>query len=145
MRDYKHTEAVAITVLRSLLGVLFLWLGLLKLASFGPAAMGLDTLPYFGVTGTQMPFGLLEAVIGLLLLVNVLLTTTELLLLVYMLGAALVLAAVPELAFTQGFPQLSTLGELILKNLALGIAGISLLVHEKRQQFIRTHDKQPTE
>lgn len=134
MNPTEHIENVVITTLRATLGVMFGWLGLLKIAGYAPVLASIGgSVPYFGIDGGVVIFGILEAVIGLLLLVNVFWRLAEPLLIIYMLGTAVVFVVIPSAVFRPEFPLLSAFGELLLKNLALGVAGIVVMIHENRR------------
>lgn len=142
---FKHIESALITLLRTTLGIIFVWLGLLKVAGYQPSILGMDSLPYFAASGGGLVFGIVEALIGILLLANIILWVTELLLVVYLVGTLLVLLAAPQILFAAGFPQLTAVGELVLKNVAVGIAGIGVLVHEQRQRQLSQKGDAQTE
>jgi len=74
--------------------------------------------------------GFLEAVIGVLLLVNKLRRLTEALLIGYMLLVCGALVVHAENIFTSQFLHLTTFGELLLKDITLAISGLLVLVHQ---------------
>lgn len=134
MSPTQHAENVVIATLRATLGVIFMWLGLLKIAGYAPVFSGIGGgIPYFGFEGGVMVFGVLEGVIGLLLIVNVFWRLAEPLLGIYMLGTAVVFVVLPSAVFRPEFPLLSGFGELVIKNLVLGVAGIVVMIHENRR------------
>lgn len=120
--------------LRAVLGVIFVWLGLLKVAGYAPVVSSVNTnIPYFGLASGEAFFGVLEIVIGILLLVNMFWRLAEPLLIVYMVGVAIVFFVLPSAVFLPEFPVFSVMGELLIKNVALGIAGVVVMVHENRR------------
>jgi len=129
MTEKLTTEDHVVTVLRLVLGIVFLWLGLLQLAGVNPAMPSLaDSYPLFAVAGIGL-LGFFEAVIGVLLLVNKSRRLTEALLIGYMLLVCGALVVHAENIFTSQFLHLTTFGELLLKDITLAISGLLVLVH----------------
>lgn len=134
MTPTEHTENVVVTTLRATLGVVFGWLGLLKIAGYAPILESIGgSVPYFGISGGVVIFGVLEAIIGLLLFINMFWRLAEPLLIVYMIGTAIVFFVIPSAVFRPEFPLFSGVGELLVKNIALGVAGIVVMIHENRR------------
>lgn len=134
MNPTQHTENSVITTLRAILGVIFMWLGLLKTAGYAPVISGINgSIPYFGLAGGGAILGMLEIAIGVLLLINIFWRLAEPLLIVYMIGVAVVFFVSPAAVFSPEFPVFSALGELLAKNIVLGIAGVVVMVHENRR------------
>jgi len=124
------TEDHVVTVLRLVLGIVFLWLGLLQLTGVNPVIPSLtDSYPLFAVGGIGL-LGLFESVIGVLLLVNKFRRLTEALLVGYMLLVCGALVVHAENIFTSQFLHLTTFGELLLKDITLAISGLLVLVHQ---------------
>jgi uncharacterized membrane protein YphA (DoxX/SURF4 family) len=124
------TEDHVVTVLRCVLGVIFLWLGLLQLAGVNPAMPSLaDSYPLFAVGGIGL-LGLFAAVIGVLLLVNKFRRLTEVILIGYMLLVCGAFVVHAEHIFASQFLHLTTFGELLLKDITLAISGLLVLVHQ---------------
>jgi len=124
------TEDHVVTVLRLVLGVVFLWLGLLQLAGVNPVIPSLaDSYPLFAVGGIGL-LGLIGSVIGVLLLVNKFRRLTEALLVGYMLLVCGALVVHAENIFASQFLHLTVFGELLLKDITLAISGLLVLVHQ---------------
>lgn len=134
MHPTQYTEDLVVMALRAVLAAIFVWIGLLQAASLSPtfASVG-GSIPYFGVAGGITILGVLSIVIGGLLLMNSFWWLAELLLLLYLVGVGLVFAVEPTAVFQSEVPVLTTFGELMLKNIVLGIAGVVVLLHEARR------------
>jgi uncharacterized membrane protein YkgB len=115
------------TVLRSALGVIFIWFGALKIFSTSPADDLVRRTVYWFNPDIFLPvLGVWEVVIGVCLLFRPLLRLGLLLLLFQLPGTFLPLVLLPEVCFVQ-FPfNLTMEGQYIIKNLL--IIGAALVV-----------------
>jgi uncharacterized membrane protein YphA (DoxX/SURF4 family) len=135
MYPTQRTEDITVMTLRAVLGAIFVWIGLLQVAGLSPtfASVG-GSVPYFGVTQGITILGVLSVLIGVLLFINSFWWLAELLLVLYLVGVGLVFVVEPTAAFQPEAPILTTFGELMLKNIVLGIAGVVVLLHETRRR-----------
>ena len=122
VRRFLATTGVA--ALRVSLGVVFIWFGLLKLLDVSPVAGLVSRTVYWFDPDVVVPvLGVVEIVVGSLLLVNRLLRVALAIFAGQMVGTFLVFLILPEVAFRDGNPLLLTVeGEFVIKNLVL-IAG----------------------
>jgi uncharacterized membrane protein YkgB len=135
MYPTQRTEDLTVMTLRAVLGAIFVWVGLLQVAGLSPtfASVG-GSVPYFGVAGGIVMLGVLSVLIGMLLFINSFWWLAESLLILYLVGVGLVFVVEPTAVFQPDAPILTTFGELMLKNIVLGIAGVVVLLHETRRQ-----------
>lgn len=131
----------ATTVLRSSLGIVFVWFGLLKVIGMTPVAdLVAKTVYWTPISASLIVVGIgwWEICIGIGLLTRRFLRITIFLLLLQQFGTLLVLLLLPHIAFQQGNPLLLSIeGEFVIKNIVLISAG--LVVGSLVQ--VRTHKK----
>ena len=115
-----------IGVLRVVLGVVFVWFGLLKVIGRTPVAELVSQTVYWIDPSWFVPvLGLWEVVVELGLAFAIALRVTLLLFWLQLAGTFLVLVLHPDVAFQQGNPfLLTTEGEFVIKNLVLIAAGL---------------------
>ncbi len=117
---------VSVPLLRTSLGVVFIWFGALKVAGQTPVA-GLVAKTVYWIEGDWVVLflGVFEIVVGLGLLLGRALRVILPLFLLQMIGTFLVLVVRPDIAFEDGNPLLLTVeGEFVIKNLVLLSAGL---------------------
>lgn len=133
-QDLRFVEDNVVTLLRFSIGVIFIWLGLLKVGGYNPVFHVVDgTFPYFATPDGTLILGLAESLIGVLLLANVWPVIVHGALIVHLLGTLLAFAATPSVMFAPQFPILTLVGEFVFKNTALAVSGILVLIHERRR------------
>ena len=113
-------------LLRFTLGIVFVWFGLLKVAS-ASAVGGLvaTTVPFLDSSWFVPVLGVLEVAIGLAFATGRFLRVVLPLFVLHLGGTFLVLIVLPEVAFEGDNPLMLTLvGEFVLKNLVLLSAGL---------------------
>lgn len=116
--------------LRLSLGLIFFWFGILKVFGYNPVYDLVYAVHPILVTATgNFLLGAVEALIGLLLLINVLPRVTHIVLVVHLLGTFLTFLTAPELMFDPHFPVLSLAGEFVFKNVTLAMAGLVVLAY----------------
>jgi putative oxidoreductase len=128
-------KELLIVALRISLGLIFLWFGLLKAFGYNPVfdlVNGVHPLLATPVGNTVL--GVIEALIGLLLLTNIYPFATHLVLIVHLIGTFLTFVTAPELMFDPHFPILSLNGEFVFKNIALATAGLVVLAHASNKR-----------
>ena len=115
-----------IGLLRVVLGVVFVWFGLLKVIGRTPVAeLVSQTVYWFDPSWFVPVLGLWEVVVGLGLAFAIALRVTLLLFWLQLAGTFLVLLLRPEVAFQHGNPfLLTTEGEFVIKNVILISAGL---------------------
>jgi uncharacterized membrane protein YkgB len=113
-------------LLRISLGIVFAWLGALKVA--GVSAVGglvAATVPFLDSAWFVPMLGVVEIAIGLAFATGRLLRMVLPVFAAHMAGTFLVLITLPDVAFEGGNPVvLTTVGEFVVKNLVLLSAGL---------------------
>ncbi|MDO8483167.1 MAG: hypothetical protein Q7S86_05125 [bacterium] len=125
-----------IKCLRFSIGIVFIWFGGLKIAGYNPVfdLVYYSMAPFLAAGGGLMVLGILEVVIGILLLVNWLLIFTHTVLLFHLLGTFSTFVFGWHVVFEPSFPVLSLGGEFVVKNMALAVSGLLVLIHEQRKK-----------
>ncbi|MBI4137352.1 DUF417 family protein [Candidatus Roizmanbacteria bacterium] len=127
-------EGVLIFLLRISLGLVFFWFGALKVAGFNPVYdIVYSTFPMLASGTGNIVLGAVEAVIGILLLLNVFVALAHILLILHLSGTFLTFISAPELMFDPYFPVLTLAGEFVFKNAVLAFAGLVVFAHEERR------------
>lgn len=129
-------EDILIRYLRFSIGIVFIWFGGLKIAGYNPVfdLVYYSMAPFLAAGGGLMALGILEVVIGILLLANRLLIFTHTVLLLHLLGTFSTFIFGWHVVFTPFFPVLSLGGEFVVKNMTLAISGLLVLIHEQRKR-----------
>ena len=111
-------------LLRTSLGVVFLWFGMLKVIGLSPVSNLVAVATYWVSPIVSVPvLGIFEVALGLGLLTGLALRLTLFLFWLHLAGTFLVLVLRPDIAFQNGNPLFLTAeGEFVIKNLVL-IAG----------------------
>src|SRR3990167_3082772 len=132
--------STGITLLRTCLGIVFVWFGALKVAGHSPVeALVIQAVPWIGPSLLLPGMGAWEILVGLGLLTRVALRATLFLFWLQMAGTLLVLLLRPDLAFQHGNPfLLTTEGEFVIKNLVLVSAGIVVGSTVRRDRSAKT-------
>lgn len=126
-----HHENAAIVLLRWSLAIIFIWFGLLKVTGHNLVFDLVHSVVPSMASGTGFLFlGLIEVAIGLGLLINRWRLAVTLILVVHLAGTFVTFVTEPGLVFQPHFPLLSFAGEFVIKNLALAMGGIVVLIHE---------------
>jgi uncharacterized membrane protein YkgB len=124
-------ENGAVILLRWSLAVVFIWFGLLKVAGYNPVFdLVHSVLPFMAAGAGLKLLGVFEVAIGLGLILNRKRILTHVILILHLSGTFLTFVTAPSIVFIPHFPILSLAGEFVIKNLALAIAGIVVLIHE---------------
>jgi uncharacterized membrane protein YkgB len=125
-RVRKTLSTVGLVALRVSVGLVFVWFGLLKVFDVSPVSdLVTQTVYWFDPDGVVLALGIVEVVVGSLLLVGKWLRLALALFAAQMIGTFLVFFVLPEVAFRNGNPLLLTVeGEFVVKNLVLLAAGI---------------------
>lgn len=135
--DFLYTHiirrrALLLTGLRLSLGLIFFWFGILKVFGYNPVYdLVYAVHPVLVTSAGNFVLGAVEALIGLLLLVNVLPRLTHVALVIHLIGTFLTFVTAPELMFSPHFPILTFAGEFVFKNLTLAMAGLVVLAHSR--------------
>ncbi|MBI5732546.1 hypothetical protein HY967_01120 [Candidatus Jorgensenbacteria bacterium] len=134
--DLSNVENRLITGLRLSLGVVFVWFGALKIFGYNPVHDIVYSVFPFLASGTGLiSLGVLEFVIGAVLLLNFFRVPVHILLILHLLGTFLTFLAAPNLMFQPYFPVLTLAGEFVFKNTVLAMAGLVVFVHARHKQF----------
>jgi uncharacterized membrane protein YkgB len=122
----RRAARLGVPLLRTALGIVFVWFGALKLIDRSPVEeLVTETLSILPHAVALYGMGALELFIGLGLLIPVALRLVLLVFWLMMFGTLASLAIAPTRAFQDGNPLLlTTEGEFIVKNLVLISAGI---------------------
>jgi uncharacterized membrane protein YkgB len=125
-------EDYLIKFLRLSIALIFIWFGFLKILGFNPVFELIynSMLPWFSGGVGLLTLGILECVIGILLLVNRYILITHAILLLHLLGTFSTFIFGLHVVFHPYFPILSLEGEFVIKNMTLAISGLVVLVHE---------------
>lgn len=131
----KKSEDIVIAGLRISIAVIFIWFGFLKVFGHNPVAdlVEYSMMPFLGSGNGLMSLGILEVLIGILLLTNRYLLFTYTFLLVHLVGTFSTFIFGWHVVFSPYFPVLSLGGEFVVKNVTLIISALVVLVHEERK------------
>lgn len=118
----------SLTLLRTSLGLVFVWFGALKVAHATPVtALVAGAVPWVDASWFVPLLGVVEVVLGVALVVGRWLTVVAVALTAHLSGTFLVLLTEPHVAFQHGNPMLlTTEGEFVVKNLVLISAALVL-------------------
>ena len=130
-------KPISIPLLRIALGVVYVWFGILKIIGASPVAdLVASMLPFLPQQAAVVGMGVVEVVLGGLLIAGLLVPWIAAIQILHLLGTFLVFIFHPALTFT-GNPLLVTFeGEFIAKNLVL-IAGLLVVAGYSRQHAER--------
>lgn len=129
MSNNQEQTAFFLTFLRILLGIIYLWFGILKIINRSPAAPLLaNTFPWWDPAIVVPATGCLEVVIGTGFLFPKILRWTFPLFVLQLSGTFLSFIICPQLMFNQNLLLLTTEGEFVSKNLILLTAGCLVYV-----------------
>jgi putative oxidoreductase len=139
--DEMASEALrpfTLTILRMLLGVLFLWFGGLKVAGVSPVeGMVSGTLPWLNPSVAVIGLGGVEVLLGLGLVSGVLLRAVLPIVVAHLAGTFLAFVMLPGLMLRDNNALLLTeTGEFVVKNLVLLSATLVLMTHGKGSQDV---------
>ena len=124
----------AIKILRWSLAAIFIWFGLLKVLGYNPVyEIVYGTYPALTTPFGNFALGLIEALIGFGLLVNVFPKVVHVVLILHLMGTMLTFVTSPSLMFDPAFPILSLSGEFVFKNVTLAASGLVMLAHQRRK------------
>ena len=131
----KKYEDVLIRVLRISIAIIFVWFGLLKISGHNPVfdLVQYSLMPLFAAGTGLMVLGVVEVVIGILIVTNRFLLFTYTVMLLHLAGTFSTFIFGWHVVFSPYFPILSLGGEFVVKNVVLIIAGLVILVHEERR------------
>lgn len=133
----RRYENSLVVLLRLAIAIIFIWFGLLKVWGFNPVFDLVNSVMPLLAAGPGLIFlGWFETAIGVGLIVNRFRRIVHGLLLMHLLGTFLTFVTAPEIVYTSGFPILSLAGEFVVKNMALVIAGVVVLLHESHRKRI---------
>ena len=133
--DLKKIENYLVIGLRFSIALVFFWFGALKIFGFNPVAHIVEgTFPIFAGETGAIVLGASEVIIGVGLAIGVLPFITHVVLIMHLAGTMMTLIVAPSLMFQPYFPILSLEGEFVIKNVVLAMAGIVVLIHERRKK-----------
>ncbi len=130
----------AATALRLALGTVFVWFGALKLAGVSPVEKLLaETLPFIDA-GISVPvLGAVEVALGVALVVGKLARIVLLVMAGHLAGTFLTFVTASELMWGDGFLELTTDGEFVVKNVVFITAALVLIgVYSRRGEHRAT-------
>lgn len=132
-------QPITLPALRVMLGVLFLWFGLLKVLGRSPVADLVEqTLSLPGGLSILLVLGTAEVVVGVLIISGVLLRLSLFVLVAHLIGTFSTFALAPELMVSEAnIFLLTTEGEFVVKNGILIVGALVLLTHAQSQRPIR--------
>jgi putative oxidoreductase len=118
----------AATALRLALAVVFVWFGALKLAGVSPVEELLaETLPFIDADISVPVLGAVEVAIGIALVIGKLPRIVLLVLAGHLAGTFLTFVTASELMWGDGFLELTTDGEFVVKNVVFITAALMLI------------------
>lgn len=128
-------ENFLITVLRWTLGLIFVWFGALKIFGYNPVydLVYNSIMPLFAGGSGLIFLGVLEVLIGLLLLSNRTIIITHSVLFLHLLGTFSTFLFGWHVVFDPYFPILTLDGEFVVKNMALAASGLVVMAREARR------------
>lgn len=131
----KWGEDILIKSLRVSIAFIFIWFGLLKIFGHNPVLelVEYSVMPFLGAGKGLFFLGVLEVVIGVLLLANKYLTFTYTVIILHLIGTFSTFIFGWHVVFQPYFPVLSLGGEFVVKNVTLIISALVVLVHEERK------------
>jgi len=127
-------ENKLIVALRVSLGLVFFWFGALKVFDLTPVAEVVNLVSPLLASGMGLIIlGAVEVLIGIGLMFNWFPKTSQIALVLHLLGTFLVFITAPGMMFDPYFPVLTLAGEFVFKNIILVFAGLVILCrrHEK--------------
>ncbi|OHA91714.1 MAG: hypothetical protein A2832_01540 [Candidatus Zambryskibacteria bacterium RIFCSPHIGHO2_01_FULL_44_22b] len=128
------SENFLMKVLRIVIGVVFIWFGVLKVLGYNPVfELIYNSMAPFLAGGTGLVIlGFVEVFIGAMLLSNRSRFFTHLLLVLHLLGTFSTFIFGWDVIFDPYFPILTLAGEFVVKNFILVMSGLVVLVHKPR-------------
>ena len=118
----------AATLLRLALAGVFVWFGALKLAGVSPVESLLaETLPFVDASISVPVLGAVEVLLGVALAIGRFPRIVLLLLAGHLAGTFLTFVTASELMWGDGFLELTTLGEFVVKNVVFIAAALMLI------------------
>ncbi|HJQ04906.1 MAG TPA: DoxX family protein [Nocardioides sp.] len=122
---------LALPAMRAILGIVFIWFGVLKVMGRSPVAdLVHRTLPWAPKDVVVPTLGAVELVLGIGVITGIALRVVLPLLAAHLAGTFLTFVMVPSIMFQHHDPLLLTAdGEFVLKNLVLICAAVVLLTH----------------
>ena len=139
-----RARPVTLPMLRVVLGVVFVWFGVLKVAGASPVGdLVARTLPWIPADVVLPVLGGIEVLLGVALMTGLGLRLVVLAMCLHLAGTFLTFLMAPALMFQRDNPLLLTAdGEFVMKNLVLITAGLVLLTHVDRPRAgrRRAHD-----
>ncbi|WP_427130710.1 hypothetical protein [Pseudarthrobacter sp. S9] len=114
-----------------MLGLLFVWFGGLKIVGHSPVAdLIARTLPFGNDQLVVLGLGVVEVLLGAMLMTGVFVRLTLLALALHLTGTFSTFVMAPDAMFSQGDPLMLTAdGEFVMKNAVLIAATLVLLAH----------------
>jgi uncharacterized membrane protein YphA (DoxX/SURF4 family) len=130
---HKHS----LTILRVSLGIIFLWMGILKLFTVSPVQESLiNAFPTLGESQLLLfCVAFFEILIGGAFLANKFVTIAAIVMSIQLLFVTVVVLLTQ--GFAPRFPVLSLIGEHALKNLALIAAGLLLIAEREKKEHLK--------
>ncbi|GAB4012181.1 hypothetical protein [Nocardioides ultimimeridianus] len=122
---------LALPAMRTILGLVFIWFGVLKVVGRSPVAdLVHRTLPWAPKDVVVPTLGMVELVLGVGVIAGIALRVVLPVLAAHLVGTFLTFVMVPSIMFQHDDPLLLTAdGEFVLKNLVLICATVVLLTH----------------
>ncbi len=127
-RAVEFNARYAATALRLALGTVFVWFGALKLAGVSPVEKLLaETLPFIDAGVCVPVLGAVEVALGIALVVGKLPRIVLLVMAGHLAGTFLTFVTASELMWGDGFLELTTDGEFVVKNVVFITAALMLI------------------
>ncbi|GAB3882909.1 hypothetical protein [Terrabacter terrigena] len=138
-------DPLVVPLLRGVLGVLFVWFGLLKVMNQSPVGpLVAATLPWAPPSVVVPVLGAAEVLLGAGLVTGIMLRVVLPVMVLHLGGTFMTFVMVPNLLFRQADPLLLTqTGEFVVKNLVLISAALVLMVHTRRGPADRSPGRAP--
>ncbi|MEX0919444.1 MAG: DUF417 family protein [Parcubacteria group bacterium] len=129
-------EGILVGSLRLTLAIIFIWFGMLKILGYNPVfdLIYYSMVPWFAFGSGLITLGVVETLIGLLLLTNRFILFTHIVLLVHLLGTFSTFIFGWHVVFNPHFPIFSLDGEFVIKNIVLVLSGLVVLAYEANRK-----------
>jgi len=121
-----------LTALRLTLAIIFIWFGLLKIFGFNPVfdLVYHSMVPWFSDGAGLITLGIIETILGIMILINKARSLTHVLLVAHLAGTFSTFLYGWHVVFDPYFPVLSLAGEFVVKNLTLAFSALVVLAYE---------------
>lgn len=123
-------------LLRVIISLVFMWLGALKIFGYDPTSETVSFLyPLITNDISLIIFGVIEIFIGISIVTKRFRVANYIALTFFLIGSIFPFIQHADLLFKPTFPLLSTVGQAVLSNTVLIVAGLYIFIDSKRQRL----------